>query len=65
MGFIGAFEYIVLVLGGLFILFFGLVTIAVAAFGDSIIGTIIGLLIIIFSFAFLNNQDPEIIDWKV
>jgi hypothetical protein len=62
MGFIGAFEYIVLILGGLFVLFFGLVTIAVAVFGDSIIGTIIGILIIVFSFAFLINQKPEITD---
>lgn len=62
MGFMGIFENAVLFFGGLFVLFFGLVTIAVAVFVDSIIVAIIGIFIIIFSLVFLNNQEPEITD---
>jgi hypothetical protein len=61
MGFMDALEDIVIFSGGLLVLFFGLVTVAVAVFESSIIVTIIGILIIVFSFAFLNNQEPEII----
>ncbi len=52
-------ENIVLFSGGLLVLFFGLVTIAVAVLENSIIVTIIGLVIIVFSLGFLN-QEPEI-----
>lgn len=55
-----AFEEIVLFSGGLLVLFFGLVTIAVAVLESSIIVTIIGLIIIVFSLGFINNQEPEI-----
>lgn len=61
MGFMDAFEEIVVFSGGLLVLFFGLVTIAVAVLESSIIVTIIGLVIIVFSLGFINNQEAEII----
>ncbi len=63
MGFMDALEDIVLFSGGLLVLFFGLVTIAVAVLESSIIVTIIGLIIIVFSLGFINNQEAEIITW--
>jgi hypothetical protein len=59
MGFMDVLENIILFSGGLLVLFFGLVTIAVAVLENSIIVTIIGLVIIVFSLGFLN-QEPEI-----
>ncbi|VVB90514.1 Uncharacterised protein [uncultured archaeon] len=59
MGFMDILENIVLFSGGLLVLFFGLVTIAVAVLESSIIVTIIGLVIIVFSLGFIN-QEPEI-----
>ncbi len=59
MGFMDVLENIILFSGGLLVLFFGLATIAVAVFENSIIVTIIGLVIIVFSLGFLN-QEPEI-----
>ncbi len=63
MGFMDALEDIILFSGGLLVLFFGLVTIAVAVLESSIIVTIIGLVIIVFSLGFINNQETEIITW--
>ncbi len=61
MGFMDALEDIILFSGGLLVLFFGLVTIAVAILESSIIITLIGLVIIVFSLGFINNHEAEII----
>ncbi len=61
MGFMDALEDIVVFSGGLLVLFFGLVTIAVAVLESSIIVTIIGLVVIVFSLGFINNHEEEII----
>lgn len=63
MGYMDALEDIILFSGGLLVLFFGLVTIAVAVLESSTIVTIIGLVIIVFSLGFINNQETEIITW--
>lgn len=63
MGSMDALEDIILFSGGLLVLFFGLVTIAVAVLESSIIVTIIGLVIIVFSLGFINNRETEIITW--
>ncbi len=60
MGFMDGLEDIILFSGGLLVLFFGLVTIAVAVLESSIIVTITGLVIIVFSLGFINNQEAEI-----
>ncbi len=59
MGFMDVLENIILFSGGLLVLFFGLVTIAVAVLEGSIIVAIIGLVIIALSLGFIN-QEPEI-----
>ncbi len=61
MGFMDALEDIISFSGGLLVLFFGLVTIAVAILESSIIITLIGLVIIVFSLGFINNQEAEVI----
>lgn len=61
MGFMDGLEDIVIFSGGLLVLFFGFVTIAVAVLESSIIVTIIGFIMIVFSLGFINNHEPEII----
>ncbi len=61
MGFMDVFDSIILFSGGLLVLFFGLVITAVAVLESSLIVTIIGLVIIVFSLGFINNQEAEII----